>query len=80
MKEIEQRIRDLPPDLTREVVDFIDGLVRKRARKTRGRLTFAWAGALKHLRGRYTSVDLQHEISKLRICENAPLRFRFRWH
>jgi hypothetical protein len=31
--------------------------------------SFSWAGALKDLRDKYTSVELQHEISKRRVDE-----------
>ena len=42
----------------------IDGNARGRSRKHRQKLAFSWAGALKGLRGKYTSVQLQHEISR----------------
>lgn len=32
--------------------------------------TFKWAGALAHLKDKYTSVELQHQISKWRTEED----------
>lgn len=44
-----------------------DGSARPAPR--RAKPTFIWAGALKDLRARYTSVDLQHAIAKWRVGE-----------
>jgi hypothetical protein len=66
MKPLEQKIKDLPPDLQREVEDFVDFILDRRSPRPRGKPTFDWAGALKDLRDQYTSVELQHEISKMR--------------
>lgn len=69
MKTIEERINELPPELRREVEDFIEFLVEKRQKRLRGKPNFPWAGALKDLRDRYTSVELQHKIAEWRIGE-----------
>jgi len=69
MKDIEERIKELPPELRREVEDFVEFLVEKRMKRPRGKPIFGWAGALKDLRDQYTSVDLQHKISEWRIGE-----------
>lgn len=69
MKSIEERIKELPPELQQEVVDFIDFLTERRLRQPRGKPNFDWAGALKDLRDQYTSVELQHKISEWRIGE-----------
>jgi hypothetical protein len=61
MKSIEDKIKDLPPELQQEVEDFVDFLIEKRAGKPRGQLKLDWRGALRDLRDRYTSVELQHE-------------------
>ena len=66
---IEERIRQLPPELQREVEDFVDFLLEKRLENPRGKPTFEWAGALKDLRDQYSSVELQHKISEWRIGE-----------
>lgn len=59
MKSIEEMIRELPPELRREVEDFIQFLLEKRVRKTGRRLRQDWAGALGDFRDQYTSLELQ---------------------
>ncbi|MDP2207142.1 MAG: DUF2281 domain-containing protein [Bacteroidota bacterium] len=41
-------------------------MLNKYQKKTKKKPEFLWAGALSDLRAQYTSVELQHEISKLR--------------
>ena len=67
MRRVEEMIKELPPELQQEVEDFVEFLVEKRLKSPRGKPNFGWAGALKDLRGRYTSVELQHKISEWRI-------------
>jgi hypothetical protein len=67
MEALKEFVEKLPPDLQQEVKDFIEFLLEKRAKKTRGKPKFDWAGALEDLRNQYTSVELQHNISKWRI-------------
>ena len=67
MEALGEFVEKLPPDLQQEVKDFIEFLLEKRAKKIRGKPNFDWAGALKDLRNQYTSVELQHKISKWRI-------------
>jgi len=69
MKNIEEQIKELPPELRREVEDYIEFLVERRLKKPRGKPNFGWAGALRELRDQYTSVELQHKISAWRIGE-----------
>jgi len=69
MKSIDERIKNLPPALKKEVEKFVDVLLKKQRKKSRGKLRMDWAGALKDLRGKYTSVELQHKISEWRIGE-----------
>lgn len=66
---LEERIKELPPELRREVEDFIEFLLEKRLKKPRGKPNFGWAGALRDLRDQYTSMELQHKISEWRIGE-----------
>ena len=61
MKNLEELIRELPEDLQQEVEDFARFLLDKRAIKPKGTFSFAWEGALAHLRDQYTSVELQHK-------------------
>jgi Protein of unknown function (DUF2281) len=61
-KRIEEKIRKLPPKLRKEVEEFIESLVEPpEVKKSRG-LELKWRGALRDLRGKYTSVELQHRI------------------
>ena len=69
MKSIEERIRELPPGLRREVEKFVESLQKKHLKRHRGKPKFGWAGALRDLRGKYSSVELQHKISEWRIGE-----------
>ena len=73
MSPIEKLIEELPPELRQEVEDFARFLLVTKAnrhqRKARTKPTFRWAGAVKDLRDRYTSVELQHEISGWRITQ-----------
>ncbi len=68
-KPLEELFQGLPPEIRKEVKQFVTSLIRKRAKKPTGKLKFAWAGALKDLRDQYTSVELQHKISEWRIGE-----------
>ena len=63
MKSIEDKIKALPPELQQEVEDLVESLMRKQQRSG-GQLKLDWRGALRELRDRYTSVELQHEILK----------------
>ncbi len=59
MKEIsfiDQVIKELPPDLRKEVYDFADYLKVKRKQK---KLRMSWAGGLREFRDQYTSLELQ---------------------
>lgn len=67
MEALKEFVDKLPPDLQQEVKDFIEFLLEKRTKRNRGKPNFDWAGALEDLRGQYTSVELQHSISKWRI-------------
>ena len=72
IKELVELIEELPLELQEEVRDFARFLLERRARKPKRKPKFEWAGALEELRDRYTSVDLQHEISKWREEGNPP--------
>ena len=54
-------IRELPDDLQAEVADFARFLKESRAKPKRTRFRLDWAGAGRHLKGRFTSVELQHK-------------------
>jgi hypothetical protein len=64
IRSVDEMVRDLPPELKQEVEDFIHFLILRR-RKTPGRaLRLSWKGALKALAAQYSSVELQHEITR----------------
>lgn len=59
MMQIEQKIKDLPPELKHEVEYFIDFLIEKKMVKRGKKLRQDWAGALSDFRDQYTSLELQ---------------------
>ena len=63
MNELLEKINKLPPDLLKEVDDFITFLVEKNKPKTVRKIEFSWRGALKDKKP-ITSVEMQHEILK----------------
>jgi len=62
-KEIEKKIRDLPEELRREVLDYIEFLLMKyKSKKVKVKgFKFDWEGGLRALREKFTSVKLQHK-------------------
>ncbi len=65
MKTLEEKIRELPPELRKEVEDFVEFLWEKRLKKPERRLRIRFRGALKDLSSQWTSsVELQHHILK----------------
>jgi mRNA-degrading endonuclease RelE of RelBE toxin-antitoxin system len=64
IKRIEEKIKQLSPELRKDVEEFVEGLLENRERKVSKRLQLKWRGALRDLRKKYTSVDLQHKISE----------------
>jgi hypothetical protein len=64
MKTLEEKIRELPPELRQEVEDFVEFLWEKRVKKAKGLPKLRFRGALKELGLRSSSVELQHEILK----------------
>jgi len=69
MPTLKELVEQLPPDLQEEARVFVEFLLEKQEKKPRGKPKFDWAGALRDLRDKYTSVELQHKISKWRIGE-----------
>ncbi len=61
MKTLEEKIRELPPELRKEVEDFVEFLWEKRMQARRGtrKLRQDWAGALEEYCKQYTSLELQ---------------------
>jgi hypothetical protein len=68
MKSIEERIRELPPELRKQVDEFVESLCSKQ-RRMRSKPAFNWAGALGDLKESFTSVELQHRVADWRAGE-----------
>ena len=67
MGKFEEMVRNLPPDLQKEVEDFIQFLLNKqKTRKPAKKLRQDWAGALKDYRNKYTSLELQKKALEWR--------------
>jgi hypothetical protein len=66
MSRLEELIRQLPPELQREVAAFVVFLLEKRAHKSAKPLRQDWAGALKDYRDQYTALDLQRKALEWR--------------
>jgi len=67
MNSLQELIEQLPPELQQEVRDFVEFLLEKRlskAKTKKGELKLGWRGALRDLRDKYTSVELQHKSSE----------------
>jgi hypothetical protein len=62
-KQINKRIKKIPPNLVPEVMDYIDFLISKYGKPVDDKksFTFSWEGGLSDLTKRYNSVDLQHK-------------------
>ncbi len=64
---VKERLEELPEDLKKEVLDFIDFLLEKRVKRVKKkRFTFDWEGSLSELKDKYTSVELQHKAMEWR--------------
>ena len=61
MTRLEEMLKELPPELRREVEDFVEFLLARHVRKPKGQFKLDWRGALEDMRDQYTSVDLQHK-------------------
>jgi len=66
--QIEVKIKELPDDVKREILDYIEFLQKKYKKAGNGKrkFKFNWEGGLEKLRDKFTSVELQHKASDLR--------------
>jgi len=62
-EEIKLKIRELSEDLRREVLDYIEFLLRKykSVEIKAGKFKFDWEGGLSEIRDKFSSVELQHK-------------------
>ena len=56
------KIRNLPPDLQKDVIKYIEHLEQRSNRTGTQKFRFEWEGSLAHLKDRYSSVQLQHKV------------------
>ena len=64
---IESKLEELPENLKKEVLDYIEFLLQKYGKKAKkGKLRFDWEGGLSDLKEKYTSVELQHKALEWR--------------
>jgi len=61
LDEVIESTKELHEELQTEVRDFARYLRDTRIQKPTGRMKLTWRGALRGLRDRYTSVELQHK-------------------
>jgi len=67
-KEIESKIQELPENLRKEVLDYIDFLHKKykdKRSKANG-FKFDWEDGLSEVKNEFTSVELQHKALEWR--------------
>lgn len=64
---IEVKFSKLPEHLKKEVIDFVDFLMKKhQVAESSGKFGFSWEGALSQLKNQYSAVELQHKTSEWR--------------
>jgi hypothetical protein len=61
------KIQKLPPSMMGEVENFIDFLLNKKQKNKKRILRQDWAGSLKDISTKYTSVELQKKALEWRI-------------
>jgi hypothetical protein len=66
MTTLARFVEQLPLDIQREVLSYAEFLLEKRSKKKQNVPDFDWEGALKDMGEQYSSVELQHEIGKMR--------------
>lgn len=67
MQTITDKIRSLPPELQREVEDFVDFLLTKTPKQEGKRfLKQDWAGGLAQFKNQYTALELQRKAMEWR--------------
>ncbi len=61
-----EKIRELPPELQEEVINFIDFLRAKKSSKPKKKPNLEWIGGLKAYRDQFTALELQKKASDWR--------------
>jgi len=65
VRSLVEMIEALPPELQREVQEFVTALAKRTPRPSR-RLRQDWAGALQEYRDQYTALELQRKTIEWR--------------
>lgn len=67
-KEIEVKMQELPENLRRDVLDYMEFLLKKyKGREIKAKkFEFDWEGGLSEIRETFTSVELQHKALEWR--------------
>ena len=66
-EEILDKIQELPEEIKKEVIDYMEFLIMKHQRKRgKRKFTFDWEGGLEEIKGQCSSVELQHKASEWR--------------
>lgn len=67
-KEILYKIKKLPEELKKQVLDYINFLINANRKKktSKRKFKFDWEGGLSEFRHEFTSVELQDKISEWR--------------
>ncbi|MGO8816145.1 MAG: DUF2281 domain-containing protein [Terriglobia bacterium] len=65
-KSLEEMVREVPSEYRAQLRDYVESLLARRSIELSGKPQFAWAGALEGLREQFTSVELQHRVSRWR--------------
>ena len=62
-REVELKIKELPENLRKKVLDYIELLLEKHEKKEKrqAKFRFDWEGELSELREKFSSVELQHK-------------------
>lgn len=64
---IKAKFEELPENLKKEVLDFIEFLLQKHKKKLeKKKFKFKWEGGLSELKQKYSSVELQHKALEWR--------------
>ncbi len=61
-----EKIRELPPELQEEVINFIDFLRTKKNSRCKKKPNLEWIGGLKAYRDQFTARELQEKASDWR--------------
>lgn len=65
MRPFVELVNELPRELQDEVRDFVEFLISKHVKAPREKPHLDWRGDLRELRGKFSSVELQHKITEL---------------